>query len=214
MNTPPNTGDVTLTREEQAFFIRSFWEASTAPDWKDDPLIELGKAVGAKIPLSRLTTHQLDALWPFLLQVAQKLGFLVLQQASQPKEGLRPETALSREDTAFFMRSYYEAISAPSWKRADLIAFGTTIRDKVPLAKLDESQMKVFMPYLLKISQRLGSLVIRQAEANRPAPAPPAPPAPVQVPAASVPGPTPSVAPDQSRSQPSTEPTSTPPETR
>ena len=69
MSTPqaPTPGDVTLTREEQAFFIKSFWEASMAPDWTNDPLIELGKAVGAKIPLQRLTTRQLDTLWPFLL---------------------------------------------------------------------------------------------------------------------------------------------------
>jgi hypothetical protein len=176
MSTLPNPGDA-LTREEQAFFIKSFWEASMAPDWTNDPLIELGKAVGAKIPLQHLTTRQLDMLWPFLLQVAQKLGDLVLEQADRPKD-----VPLSREDTAFFMRSYYEAISAPSWKRSDIIAFGTAVRDKVPLAKLGDGELKTFMPYLQVIAQKLGGLVIKQAEASRPAPAQPtAPPAPKPV---------------------------------
>ena len=186
MSTLPNPGDA-LTREEQAFFIKSFWEASMAPDWTNDPLIELGKAVGAKIPLQRLTTRQLDMLWPFLLQVAQKLGDLVLEQADRPKD-----VPLSREDTAFFMRSYYEAISAPSWKRSDIIAFGTAVRDKVPLAKLGDGELKTFMPYLQVIAQKLGGLVIKQAEASRPAPAQPTAPPP---PAAPRPAATPQPAP-------------------
>jgi len=193
MSTPqaPTPGDVTLTREEQAFFIKSFWEASMAPDWTNDPLIELGKAVGAKIPLQRLTTRQLDTLWPFLLQVAQKLGDLVLEQAGRPKD-----VPLSKEDTAFFMRSYYEAISAPSWKRSDIISFGTAVRDKVPLAKLGDGELKTFMPYLQVIAQKLGGLVIKQAEASRPAPAqPPAPPAPAAPKPAAAPQPTPPAAP-------------------
>jgi hypothetical protein len=195
MSTPQaaTPADVALTREEQAFFIRSFWEASLTPNWTNDPLIELGKVVGARIPLPRLMPHQLDVLWPFLLQVAQKLGALVLEQAGRSKDA-----PLSKEDTAFFMRSYYDAISAPAWKRPDIIAFGTAIRDKIPLGKLDEVQMKTFWPYLLVISQKLGSLVIKQAEASRPVPAQPTAPA--------VPQPTPPAAP-----KPAATPQPTPP---
>jgi len=63
-----------LTNKETAFLIRAFWEALLAPKWSRDHLIELGKAVFAKLPLASLSDAQFAMFMPHLQEIAQSLA--------------------------------------------------------------------------------------------------------------------------------------------
>jgi hypothetical protein len=63
-----------LTREDNAFFIRNLWEALITPTWTRDDIIELGKAVFAKIPLSKLDDKKFNQLLPYLSKMSENLA--------------------------------------------------------------------------------------------------------------------------------------------
>lgn len=82
-NSSPTEKKSELSREETAFYIRTFWEALITPAWTRDTLIELGKVVFAKIPLNKLSDEQFALLIPKLQEIATVVGAKVALQQSQ-----------------------------------------------------------------------------------------------------------------------------------
>ena len=83
-----------LSREETAFYIRTFWEALISPSWSRDTLIELGKVVFAKVPLNKLSDEQFAMLIPKLQEIATIIGTKVkLQQSSEAPVAPKTEGA-------------------------------------------------------------------------------------------------------------------------
>jgi len=64
----------TLSKEDTAFFIRNLWEAVLAPAWTKDDIIEFGKAVFAKVPLSKIDDKKFDLLLPYLTKMSETLA--------------------------------------------------------------------------------------------------------------------------------------------
>ena len=64
----------TLSKEDTAFFIRNLWEAVLAPAWTKDDIIEFGKAVFAKVPLSKIDDKRFDLLLPYLTKMSETLA--------------------------------------------------------------------------------------------------------------------------------------------
>jgi hypothetical protein len=71
---PTREEPFTLTREDTAFFIRNLWEALITPTWTRDDIIELGKSVFAKIPLSKLDDKKFNQLLPYLTKMSECLA--------------------------------------------------------------------------------------------------------------------------------------------
>src|SRR5271157_3837954 len=63
-----------MSKEDIAFYIRSIWESLLKPDWERSDLIDLGMAIFAKTPLSRLDPKKFSKLLPFLSAMAEELG--------------------------------------------------------------------------------------------------------------------------------------------
>ena len=61
-------------RVDSAFFIRNLWEAVLAPAWTKDDIIEFGKAVFAKVPLSKIDDKRFDLLLPYLTKMSETLA--------------------------------------------------------------------------------------------------------------------------------------------
>ncbi len=72
---------------------------------------------------------------------------------------------LTKEETAFFIKAFWEALLAPEWTRDHLIELGKAVYAKTPLAKLSDTDFTLFFPYLQTIAQKLGGKVIEQANA-------------------------------------------------
>lgn len=83
----------------------------------------------------------------------------------------------SKEETAFYIKAFWDAMLAPKWLRDDLIELGKAVYAKEPLATLDDALFARLMPHLVQMAHVLGSLV---AHHNKSIPAPLAPPAPVE----------------------------------
>jgi hypothetical protein len=64
----------TLSQEDIAFYAKNIWSALLEPDWKYDDLVELGKAVYAKIPLNKMDDKKFNRLFPLLVKISQFLG--------------------------------------------------------------------------------------------------------------------------------------------
>jgi hypothetical protein len=82
--------EVNMSREDIAFFIKHLWEALLAPSWSRDDLIDLGKAVFARTPLSKIEQKRFDRLLPHLTQMVKSLGVAV--QAKLLEEIARANT--------------------------------------------------------------------------------------------------------------------------
>jgi hypothetical protein len=159
-------------KAETARYIRSAWEALTAPDCTKDDLIDLGKSVYAKVKLRSLDDALFGRLLPYLTTVANTLGNLVLHRPAS--------TPLSKEETAFFIRAVWEALLSPLWLRNDLIDLGKAVHAKTPLAELDARLFERLLPHLTLVAQVLQRLVAQNAATFQ---APPAtPPAKPQIP--------------------------------
>lgn len=66
-----------LSKEDTAFFIRNLWEALITPTWTRDDIIELGKAVFAKVPLSKLDDKRFNQLLPYLTKMSENLALKI-----------------------------------------------------------------------------------------------------------------------------------------
>ena len=74
---------------------------------------------------------------------------------------------LSREEQAFLIKILWEALQAPPWSRDDLIEFGKAIFGKTPLKDLDPKKFTQLFPFLVQITNQLGT---KLKEAVLPAP--------------------------------------------
>ena len=63
-----------LSTAEVAALIKATWTALLAPSWPKNDLIDLGKLIYAKIPLSKIDVELYGRLRPHLMAVAQELG--------------------------------------------------------------------------------------------------------------------------------------------
>jgi hypothetical protein len=101
--------------------------------------------------------------------------------SNSPDTQLPP--VLSREEIAWFIRSTWEALLKPNWKRSDLIDLGMAVFAKTTLAKMDQKKMGELLPYLSIVAEELGVKVrtrvtaeieaaLKAQEASHPAPIP------------------------------------------
>jgi len=97
---------------------------------------------------------------------------------TDPDQAAKPE--LSREETAHYIRSIWEALLAPKWKRDDLIDLGKAIYAKCPLVELDDDLFARFMPNLAAMAEKLHLALGRKPAPKAIAPVPA--PAPIPVP--------------------------------
>lgn len=66
---------------------------------------------------------------------------------------------MSKEDTAYFIKSLWTALLKPDWERSDLIDLGMAVFTKTPLSKLDPKKFGKLFPYLTAVAEELGALV-------------------------------------------------------
>jgi len=138
-------------RAETARYIKATWEGLLAPDCADADLIDLGKAVFAKVRLSALDDAVLGRLLPHLSTMATTIGDLVLHRD--------PSSRFDREDTAYLIRSTWDSLLAPSWLRNDVVDLGKQVRAKTPLSKLDARLFERLLPHLTSIAKTLQTLI-------------------------------------------------------
>ena len=79
--------------------------------------------------------------------------------------------SLTREEQAFLIKILWESLQAPPWSRDDLIEFGKANFGKTPLKDLDPKKFTQLFPFLVQITNQLGT---KLKETVLPAP-PPAP---------------------------------------
>lgn len=71
------------------------------------------------------------------------------------------KTELSKEDMALLIRSLWEALLAPAWKKDDLIELGKLIFAKVSLKHVDDDLFGRLLPNLTAAAAALGHLLLR-----------------------------------------------------
>lgn len=85
------------------------------------------------------------------------------------------KTELNREEMAFYIRSFWEALITPQWTRDTLIELGKVVFAKVPLNKLTDEQFAALIPKLQEIAGIIGAKVKLQQSHSSEAPASPKP---------------------------------------
>jgi hypothetical protein len=91
----------------------------------------------------------------------------------------QPEVlALSREESAFFIKTIWEALLAPAWTRDDLIELGKVIFAKIPLNRLPDQQFSKLLPYLQTMANTMGKKILEQTAPPAAQPSTPEVPAP------------------------------------
>ena len=76
----------TMSKEDTAFFVKTIWEALLIPSWTKDDLIELGKAVFAKVALAKLDNQRFERLLPFLVKISEILADRILAHFVEKSE--------------------------------------------------------------------------------------------------------------------------------
>jgi hypothetical protein len=177
-----------MSKEDIAYFIRTMWSSLLIPKWERLVLIDLGTAVHAKTPLSKLDQKKLNELLPHLSVVAENFGktvstkfsteynaYLKAQEKAHlaalaaitgtppanPSEAPADDSALamSKEDIAYFIRAIWSALLIPNWERADLIDLGMAIFTKTTLAKMEQKKLGKLLPYLSTVAEHFGKQV-------------------------------------------------------
>ena len=64
-------------------------------------------------------------------------------------------SALSKSDTAFFIRAVYDSLIVPDWNRGDVIDLGSNILKKVPLASFGDKLLGRLLPSLTRAAESL-----------------------------------------------------------
>jgi len=186
--------ELTLTRDESAFFMKAFWKALVAPKWPRGLIIELGKLVHARKPLTAFSQEELGAFLPNLRVMANTFGETLLEQIGQ-----KPRS-LEKDEVAYLIRTLWDGLLAPEWTIDHLIELGKCAYSRLDLAHLADHQFETIFP---TIANKIGPTILSQPEklqkqvSTAPAPhaAPPSAtqPAPVAptspAPAAAVPTP-------------------------
>jgi hypothetical protein len=80
----------------------------------------------------------------------------------------------SKEETAFYIKAFWDAMLAPKWLRDDLIELGKAVYAKEPLAALDDALFARLMPHLIEMATVLGSQVSKRILSERQVKAAPA----------------------------------------
>jgi len=98
-----------------------------------------------------------------------------------------PTEPLSKEETAFLIRSFWEALLGPAWLKDDLIALGKLVFAKVRIRDIEPEMFQRLLPHLTAIANSLGPKVLKMrlnsqygvatAPATPTVPPTPAPPA-------------------------------------
>jgi len=185
-----------LTREESAFFMKTFWTALCTPTWPRHVLIDLGTLVHEKLPLAKFNDKQLSEFLPLLRVVTENFGTSVL------KESTRRSTPIEKDEVAFLIRTIWDALCAPAWNKDDLIELGKCVFARLPLAKIGDRQFEVLFPYLTTIANQVGLVMLNQGDKFGASPAPTSAPNPTPA--------SPPLAPEKSASPTPQPPSSTP----
>lgn len=83
---------------------------------------------------------------------------------TDPKSSTDTST-LSREESAFFIKTLWEGLLAPAWTRDDLIELGKVIFAKIPLARLTDQQFTQLLPYLKVMAETVGKKTLEKVAA-------------------------------------------------
>jgi hypothetical protein len=68
----------------------------------------------------------------------------------------------SKEETAFYIKAFWDAMLAPKWLRDDLIELGKAVYAKEPLATLDDALFARLMPHLVEMANVLGAQIAKK----------------------------------------------------
>jgi hypothetical protein len=175
---PPTPVEASLSREESAFFMRSFWTAIEAPNWPRSHLIEFGQLAHAKTPLAKFNESQLSALLPHLRTIAISFGESISKQVQQVV------LPLPNEEIAYLIKILWGGIITPDWTSDALVELGKVVFTKTPLSKIPNQQFEVLFPYLTQIANKVGSVILNQPARQPPVTPvePPAEPSPAEAP--------------------------------
>lgn len=77
-----------------------------------------------------------------------------------------PKTpALTKEDLAFFIKSLWSALLAPSWTRDGIIDFGKSVFAKTSLSALDDKKFGQLLPQLTTMAESMAASMSSQINA-------------------------------------------------
>lgn len=76
-----------------------------------------------------------------------------------------PKTpALTKEDLAFFIKSLWSALLAPSWTRDGIIDFGKSVFAKTSLNALDDKKFGQLLPQLTTMAESMATSMSAQID--------------------------------------------------
>jgi septal ring factor EnvC (AmiA/AmiB activator) len=82
-----------------------------------------------------------------------------MSEENKAPEASQEPGLLSKEDTAFFIKTVYESLIAPTWSRDDIIELGKVIYAKAKLADIDDKKFAKLFPYLQQIAMAVAERV-------------------------------------------------------
>ena len=88
-----------LSKEKRAWLIRSTWEALLCPNWTRNIILKFGESIKDKKPLKDMEETDFNLIFPFLTQVADKLGATIIQ-ASEIEIATTPQKTEPVTETA------------------------------------------------------------------------------------------------------------------
>jgi hypothetical protein len=155
-----------LTREETAWLMRIIWLAMQAPKWtfqvrKD--LEKFGEAIASGKELKDLDSALLDRIFPYLVTIINHLAQALKRRAGEP------EAPVSREETAWLMRTFWKSLQAPNWaiqNQKDLEKLGEAIFSGKELKELGNKLLDRIFPHLVTVTNYLGAALAAKAEEN------------------------------------------------
>jgi hypothetical protein len=88
-------------------------------------------------------------------------------------QAAKSQTTLTREESAFFIKTVWEGLISPTWSKDHIIEFGKAVFAQTKLSQLTDQQMTMLLPYLKQIANTIGTKILQQAQSA--APSSPAP---------------------------------------
>lgn len=160
-----------LTKEESAFFAKTFWTAIQVPKWPRQKLIEFGHLVHAKTPLAKFSDAQVTTFLPYLKEIATSFGDAISKVTKRA-------APLQKDEIAHIIRLLWDSLITPNWTSDDLIEFGKAVFTKTPLPRLSQHQFEILFPHLTAIANKVGIAMLSQATTPTNTAAPPSPTSP------------------------------------
>lgn len=93
-------------------------------------------------------------------------------------QAAKSQTTLTREESAFFIKTVWEGLISPTWSKDHIIEFGKAVFAQTKLSQLTDQQMTLLLPYLKQIANTIGTKILQQAQSAAPSSSAPSAPEP------------------------------------